>query len=86
MDEYYFMDEVFQKLYHYSQDEGVKSKITPTPAAKLKHLLWSLYKPNSTALFYKSNLSINIISYQSEVRSGIIIKITKKIIQQYAGQ
>lgn len=41
MDEYYFMDEVFQKLYHYSQDEGVKSKITPTPSAKLKHLLWS---------------------------------------------
>lgn len=39
MDEYYFMDEVFQKLYHYSQDEGVKSKITPTPSAKLKHLL-----------------------------------------------
>lgn len=38
MDEYYFMDEVFQKLYHYSQDEEIKTKIKPNP--KLKHLLW----------------------------------------------
>jgi hypothetical protein len=36
-DEYFLMNEVFQKAYHYSQNEDLKKVITPK--AKLSHLL-----------------------------------------------
>lgn len=36
-EEYYFMNEVFQKLFHYTQDESIKTLITPK--AKLTHVL-----------------------------------------------
>lgn len=36
-DEYYFMDSVFQKAYHYSNDPKITEVITP--AKKVTHLL-----------------------------------------------
>lgn len=34
------MDNIFQKLYHYTQNDSVKSFIQPK--SKLTHILWSL--------------------------------------------
>lgn len=36
-DEFYFMEEIYQKLFHYTQNEDLKEFITPK--AKLSHLL-----------------------------------------------
>lgn len=38
-DEYFFMQNLFQKLYHYTKEEDIKKVVTPKE--KLSHLLWS---------------------------------------------